>query len=64
MPGLLEKADTRLFNGDYLADMVNQSVNRGLARADLTSYGRINLIEDADAFNAFLKWSGSMCLPR
>jgi hypothetical protein len=55
VPALLEKADTRLFNGDYLADMVNQSVNRGLARADLTSYGRINLIEDADAFNAFFK---------
>jgi hypothetical protein len=46
VPGLLEKADTRLFNGDYLKDMVNQCVNRGLARADLTSYGRINLIED------------------
>jgi hypothetical protein len=55
VPGLLEKADTRLFNGDYLKDMVNQCVNRGLARGDLTSYGRINLIEDADAFNAFFK---------
>jgi hypothetical protein len=55
-PGLLEKAGVRFHNGDYLKDMVDQCMQRVLARPDLTSYGRTNTIEDADDFKVLFEW--------
>jgi hypothetical protein len=55
LPAFFETHDARAASGDYLKDMVDQCVHRGLARPDLTPYGRINQIEDADDFNSLLE---------
>jgi hypothetical protein len=52
-PGLLETADTRFFNGDYLRDMFDQCMKRVLARPDLTPDRRTNAMEDEATFMAF-----------
>ena len=46
-PGLLETADTRFFNGDYLKDMIDQCMQRVLARPDLSPDRKTNAMEDA-----------------
>jgi hypothetical protein len=51
-PGLLERADTRFFNGDYLKDMFDQCMERVLARPDLSPDRKTNAIEDAAVFTA------------
>jgi hypothetical protein len=55
LPAFFETHDARSANGDYLKDMVDRCVYRGLARPDLTPYGRINEIEDADDFKALFE---------
>jgi hypothetical protein len=53
LPGLLETADTRLFNGDYLKDMFDQCMQRVLARPDLAPDRKTNAMEDANDFTTF-----------
>jgi hypothetical protein len=52
-PGLLETADARFFNGDYLKDMIDQCTNRALDRPDLTPDRKTNAKEDAANFIMF-----------
>jgi hypothetical protein len=52
-PGLLETADRRFFNGDYLRDMFDQCMKRVLARPDVAADRKTNAMEDAAYFTAF-----------
>jgi hypothetical protein len=60
LPGLMDTADTRFFNGDYLKDMFDQCMKRVLARSDLSPDRKTNAKEDADdfwtLFNATKQW--------
>ncbi len=51
-PGLSEKGDARIFNGDYLRDMFDKCMQRALDRPDLTPDRKTNAKEDAATFIA------------
>jgi hypothetical protein len=59
-PSLMDTADTRFVNGDYLKDMFDQCMKRVLARPDLAPDRKTNAREDADdfwaLFNAAKHW--------
>jgi hypothetical protein len=63
-PGLLETADTRFFNGDYLKDIFNQCMKRVLARPDLSPDRKTNAMEDATSFKAFFDMATQWKVPK
>ena len=64
LPGLLDTADTRFFNGDYLKDMFDQCSKRALARPDLSPDRKTNAREDADDFWAFFNATKQWPVPK
>jgi hypothetical protein len=64
LPGLLDTADTRFFNGDYLKDMFDQCMKRALARSDLSPDRKTNAREDADDFTAFFNGAKQWQVPK
>ena len=64
LPGLLETADARFFNGDYLKDMFDQCTKRALARPDLSPDRKINAREDWDDFMAFFNAAKQWQVPK
>jgi hypothetical protein len=63
-PGLLETADTRFFNGDYLKDIFNHCMTRVLARPDLSPDRKTNAMEDAESFRAFFDMATQWKVPK
>ncbi len=63
-PGLMDTADTRFFNGDYLKDMFDQCMKRVLARPDLSPDRKTNAREDADDFWAFFNAAKQWQVPK
>jgi hypothetical protein len=64
LPGLLDLADARFFNGDYLKDMFDQCMKRVLARPDLSPDRKTNAKEDADDFWAFFNTTKRWPVPK
>jgi len=64
LPSLLDTADTRFFNGDYLKDMFDQCTKRALARPDLSPDRKTNAREDADDFWAFFNAAKQWPVPK
>ena len=64
LPDLMDTADTRFFNGDYLKDMFDQCVKRVLARPDLSPDRKTNAREDADDFWAFFNAAKQWPVPK
>jgi hypothetical protein len=64
LPGLLDTADARFFNGDYLKDMFDQCTKRALARPDLSPDRKINAREDWDDFIAFFNAAKQWQVPK
>jgi hypothetical protein len=64
LPGLLDTADTRFFNGDYLKDVFDQCMKRVLARPDLSPDRKTNAREDADDFAAFFNAAKQWRVPK
>jgi hypothetical protein len=63
-PGFLETYDTRSANGDYLKDMVDQCMQRVLARPDLGQDRKTNAMEDADDFMTFFQAAKQWPIPK
>jgi hypothetical protein len=64
LPDLMDTADTRFFNGDYLKDMFDQCMKRVLARPDLSPDRKTNAREDADDFWAFFNAAKQWPVPK
>ncbi len=64
LPGLLDSADTKFFNGDYLKDMLDKCMKRVLARPDLSPDRKTNAKEDADDFWAFFNAAKQWPVPK
>jgi hypothetical protein len=64
LPGLLDTADARFFNGDYLKEMFDQCAERALARPDLSPDRKINAREDWDDFMAFFNAAKQWQVPK
>jgi hypothetical protein len=63
-PSLMDTADTRFFNGDYLKDMFDQCMKRVLARSDLSPDRKTNAREDANDFWAFFNTTRQWPVPK
>ena len=64
LPDLMDTADTRFFNGDYLKDMFDQCMKRVLARPDLSPDRKTNAREDSDDFWAFFNAAKQWPVPK
>jgi hypothetical protein len=64
LPSLMDTADTRFFNGDYLKDMFDQCTKRALARPDLSPDRKTNAREDWDDFMAFFNAAKQWQVPK
>jgi hypothetical protein len=64
LPGLIEAYDARAANGDYLKDMFDQCIKRGLARPDLSPGRKTNAMEDAADFMRFFDAAKQWPLPK